>query len=78
MSVGIGNEGAVAVFVLPGVSVSGWLKPPSTMAIDFNCLRSSGGRFFAISSKEAWGVGWTNTFSFVSCFPSVLGPPEPL
>lgn len=45
---------------------------PSTWITDFNCLRSSGGRFLAISSKDAWGVGWYKGFSlfsgFVSCF----------
>ena len=40
-SVDIGSGGAVA---------------PSTLAIDFNCFLSSGGKFLAISSKEA-GVG---------------------
>ncbi len=68
-----GGERKSSVWVLedvcssPDIGTVGAVAP-SKETIEINCLRSSGGRFFAISPKDACGVGWTSGLSCLSDF----------
>ena len=69
MSAGTDTEAAVAE---PPFDFFFSSASPSKNIIDLIWRRSSGGRFFAISSRDCLGVGCTSGFVADSDFPSAL------